>query len=185
MLIVEGPDGAGKTTLIRQLQERYGFEVAPRVVDKDTNAMGDLKSWVEQNLEAGFQDLIFDRHRLISEPIYAPIMGRPAAPGFDDVIWLNRQYQEFWAINPVVIYCIPPKKAVVDNVWDDPDNRSIRPYIDVIYNAYVARAAQDWVFGRNLVDIWDYTRDGAEADPLLHFDGMVEVLFNRTPKEKQ
>ena len=68
MIIVEGPDGAGKTTLIRQLQERWpDLAVAPRVVSKDAEAMVDLQEWVNINLSDGPQYKIFDRHRLISE----------------------------------------------------------------------------------------------------------------------
>lgn len=180
MLIVEGPDGGGKTTLIRQMQERYGFEVAPRVVSKDTEAMGDLKKWVEDNVEKGFQDLIFDRHRLISEPIYAPIMGRSAVPGFDNVIWLWHMLDLFWRAKPIVVYCLPPKSEVIGNVINDPDNQAVADKIGSIYNAYAFRAALDSTRrDQGIIDIWDYTTDGREADPLLHFDRMVEYLFGR------
>lgn len=185
MLIVEGPDGAGKTTLIEGLKERYGFEVAPRVVSKEAEPMVDLKDWVEDNLEKGFQDLIFDRYRLISHFIYAPILGRPLGPGLDDFNWLADAFYQFYEIKPLVIYCLPPRQAVIDNVIGDTDNLVVQVTIPRIYDAYHALAAKDMAFAPRMPLVWDYTRDGAEEDPLAMFDAPIRNLFNRRPNNSK
>lgn len=181
MLIVEGPDGAGKTTLIEGLKERYGLEVAPRVVSKEAEPMVDLKAWVEDNLEKGFQDLIFDRHRLISHFIYAPIMGRFLGPGLDDFAWLTDAFFQFYAIKPLVIYCLPPRQAVIDNVTGDTDNLVVQATIGRIYDAYHALAAKDMAFAPRMPLVWDYTEADPAGDPLATFDISMKYLFNRYP----
>ena len=162
MVIVEGPDGSGKSTLIRHINEHLGdnaLPIAPRVVSKDTESMiPSLKAWVEDNVSRGFQATIFDRHRLISEPIYGTVLRSHFEPGFDDFQWLYLQnYQLFNRCKPVVIYCLPPYKLVKRNVELDQGNqpKDVREGIRKIYSLYVSRAASDAALYGALV--YDYT----------------------------
>lgn len=158
MIIVEGPDGAGKTTFIRELQDRFpDLEVAPRVVSKDAEAMVDLKQWVEQNVADGFQYKIFDRHRLISETIYGPILRSIQEEGFLDANWVNQQMYQFYKIKPIIIYCLPPLKMVRSNIYDDQDNRVVWDHIESIYAAYVSRMNLDFIMEKALIFEYDYT----------------------------
>lgn len=180
MIIVEGPDGAGKTTLIKQLKERFGLEVAPRVVTKGAEAMVDLRVWVEENLEAGFQYQIFDRHRLISEYIYGPLLRKEQQPGFTDLTWstvmLHRLYT---TVEPIVIYCLPPLEVVRANVLRDPENKVVAEHIDAMYAAYVHRIALDTVYRPFHTVVYDYTTDGQEADPMLVFTPVMNYAKGR------
>jgi hypothetical protein len=180
VIIVEGPDGGGKTTLIRQMQDRYGLEVAPRVVSKETTAMVDLKQWVEDNLSEGPQWKLFDRHRLISEPVYGPILRQYIEDGFDSMVWMMLQMRRFYEIEPLVVYCMPPLNVVRGNVQNDPDNKAVAWKIEAVYQAYAARAAIDYSLSPGSTIIWDYTADGRELDPLLALDGHVEMMKRRT-----
>lgn len=157
MIVVEGPDGAGKTTLIKQLVEELGLPVAPRVVSKGAEAMTDLRTWVDQNLDEGFQPRIFDRHRLISETIYGPILRHHQEPGFDQLKWIGPRMRRFYDLEPIIIYCLPPLEEVMKNISDDPDNVVVVDHIEAIYSAYVARAALDHTFAPGIVKVWDYT----------------------------
>lgn len=173
MIIVEGPDGAGKTTLIEQLKERYGLEVAPRVVTKGAEAMTDLKVWVEENLAQGFQYRIFDRHRLISEFIYGPLLRQQQQPGFTDLTWSWLQLEKLYGeIRPFIIYCLPPLETVAENVYLSGDeNKVVLDHIEAMYTAYVHRASLDLIHNRGRVIVWDYTTDFMlEDDPLRFFD---------------
>lgn len=159
MIIVEGPDGAGKTTLIQQLSHAWGVPIAPRVVATDTSAMVDLCEWTEQNLNRGFHsDVLYDRHRLISDPIYqaaiptkTPDM-RLYRPG-----WLRSQYERFMQCHPFIIMCLPPRTVVHANLADDPHNEAILPHIDRVYNGYAAALAQLKTNPRCRVIHYDYT----------------------------
>lgn len=157
MIIVEGPDGAGKTTIIQNLEDDLGLPISPRVVGTDTVAMVNLKLWTEDNLNKGFQNMLFDRHRLISEPIYGAVKHR-TDPGFDDPAWMVAMMSEFYHIRPIIIYCLPPKALVLKNVNIGPtDNSAVVKITDWVYNAYVARAAID-IFNLESCFIYDYTR---------------------------
>lgn len=164
MIVVEGPDGAGKTTLIEALMERFDLPVAPRVVSKDAEAMVDLKVWVDKNLLQGFHGTIYDRHRLISETIYGPILRSTPSPGFDDVLWLEPRINEFYRLKPITIYCLPNLDTVRRNIDGDQDNKTIAPYIDQIYSAYVARAAIDLALAPGRVFIWNYKSSHTNKD---------------------
>lgn len=158
MIIVEGPDGAGKTTLIKTLVEATGLPVAPRVVSKDAEAMVDLVKWTEDNVQAGFQPLIFDRHRLISEPIYGPVLRAELTPEFMDTEWFYTQLDNLYACNPFIIYCLPSIHTVWANIMSNDDNaifHSRMGTIQAIYGAYLNKGMTESIF-RNRTFTFDY-----------------------------
>lgn len=159
MIIVEGPDGAGKTTLIDRLRDEFGLEVAPRVVSKDAEAMVDLQRWTEENVGRGFRPEIFDRHRLISEPIYGPLLRSTPEPGFDDRVWLINMMYNLYELEPLVIYCLPPFEVCWENVKDDPDNKVVaepRNY-KLLWHAYLNKAVTDIAHRPMNTFLYDYT----------------------------
>lgn len=156
MLIIEGPDGGGKSTLVNRLSRDLRLPIAPRIVGSDTQPLIELKSWTEQNVGKGFQRTIFDRHRLISEPIYAPAMARTPHPGFCDFGWMYDMTALFYGLRPIIIYCLPAPHVVLANVSDqNTDNEIILPMIEQIYAGYVSRAAQDCTRG-GVARIYNY-----------------------------
>ncbi len=159
MLIVEGPDGSGKSTLVRYLRDRIGWPVASRVVDKDTNAMVDITEWTKENLAKGFHPMIYDRHRLISELVYGPIMRRSSEfPEFYNDRWLIPAVSDFWDAEPWVIMCLPPLSQVISNLEGDEDNKAVIDYIDQLYRGYVGLTAHMCHFSRELI-VFDYTTE--------------------------
>lgn len=148
MIIVEGPDGGGKSTLVKKLAQELRLPVADKVVASDTTAMVDLVKWTEDNVARGFQPTIFDRHRLISEPIYGPILKPRQDSNFCDLTWLSQQLWLFYGCKPVIIYCLPDIRTVRANVArEDSDNEVVAGRIAAIYAAYVNRATLDFTRG--------------------------------------
>jgi hypothetical protein len=177
MIVVEGPDGAGKTTFIELLQAYTHLEVAPRVVSKDAEAMVDLQRWVHDNVTKGWQELIFDRHRLISEPIYGPALRDRLEPGFSDLSWFYAMLEAFYACKPVVVYCLPPFEEVWDNVMSDENNRIFHQNgaaLRQIWCAYLNKACTDFAL-RNYTLVYDYTSD----DPMYYVKKVNSFLQNR------
>ena len=156
MIIVEGPDGSGKTTLVNWLKEELQLEVSPRVVSKETRALIDLQTWVDNNLELGLVPRIFDRHRLISEPIYGPILRDDAEPGFDSLSWLGPRMARFYNLKPLIIYCLPSMAEVMKNLRNDPDNIAVIDRAERIYRSYVSRVALDYNFAPQRPLVWNY-----------------------------
>lgn len=165
MIIVEGPDGGGKTQLVTRLVRDLKIPVAPRVVSKDAEAMVDLRRWVQDNLDWGLTSTLYDRHRLISEPIYGPTLRGCPHPGFDDFGWLRTMQRAFRQMKPLVIFCLPPLSNVLENIHDDPDNVAVDAHITQIYWLYFNRAAS-WPNDGSML-LWDYTRH--------NYDGLLAL----------
>lgn len=148
MIIVEGPDGSGKSTLVNKLAQELRLPVADKVVSADLQAMTDLVKWTEDNVARGFQPTIFDRHRLISEPIYGPILKPRQDEHFCDSGWLSQQLWLFYGCKPIIIYCLPDIRTVRENVArEDTNNQAVEGRIAAIYAAYVNRATLDFTRG--------------------------------------
>lgn len=178
MIIFEGPDGAGKTTLINQISSKLGIPIAPRVVSKEAKAMFNLMEWVDNNLDEGFQRMIFDRHRLISETIYGPILRPEAEGGFDRMAWLAPRMKRLYELEPIIIYCLPTRAAVRGNVMHDDDNEVVRSRINSLYSAYVARASLDYTFAPGIVKVWDY-KNSPTIDGFPTWLPEIEAVINQ------
>lgn len=157
MLIVEGPDGSGKSTLVKRLCHDLDLPLAEKVVSSDTKPKVDLAEWTEDNIDRGFQFTVFDRHRLISEPIYGPILRDKQDPSFMDLGWLDNKVWRFYACKPILIYCLPPLDIVVRNISNpDTDNSAVseRRVIEALYASYVNRASLD--LSRGVARLFNY-----------------------------
>lgn len=164
MIVVEGPDGAGKTTLIEKLLNDFDLELQPKVVSSDTKAMTDLATWIEAQNSRGWdreKPRLYDRHGLISEPIYCNAMNRSPKRMFDNWGWLALELVRFYNEQPIIIYCLPPLEVVRHNVMkEETDNAAISDQITGIWVAYARQAATDAITRGSI--IYNYTEDRYE-----------------------
>jgi len=155
VIIVEGPDGGGKTTLARNLSETLDIDILPKAVGADTQARVDLREWTDQHVAWDWH--IYDRHNLISDPIYSIILDR-SKPDIYDPEWLMSAMMKFYEARPIIIYCIPPLPVVTKNCIEGADdNSAVIPHLPMIHQAYIARASIDEAFG--VGTFYDYTQD--------------------------
>lgn len=158
-IIIEGPDGAGKTTLISHLRETFGLEQAPRfstslggpVDDLIRRTWDDVLSWHQRT-----GAVIYDRHPLISELIYGPLVRGDVAAGFSGTTaryLMQRLYRE-----ALIVLCLPPQDVVRANVHKDGEAQmpGVVQQIDTIWSLYRNLAVQ-WPTPR-LVQ-YDYTQE--------------------------
>jgi GTPase SAR1 family protein len=116
MIIVEGPDGSGKSTLVNRLSFDLNLE-SYHMGGKPRSGLEVLKRAAKSTFLLT-QPCVQDRSTLISECVYGWAL-RDTSPYLDwrEVKALLR------ALNPVIIYCRPPVEKLdpVAEFYDDPE----------------------------------------------------------------
>jgi hypothetical protein len=171
MLIVEGPDGAGKSTLVKKLAVDLDLKVGERAT-KDRNKLytvtrQDTYTALAREVQGNKKPRIWDR-LFFSEMVYAPLVGRDCE--------FSPQEQTFvkgilTTIGCPIIICRPPLDVVDANVRDAEQMEGVKENIHGIYTAYGAVAeGMPWV-------LWyDYTEGIAGRHPLGGFKSYDEIL---------
>lgn len=158
MIILEGPDCAGKTTLLKMLvAEMPGLKVMKRAVSSEGVALTNIKTYVQGHLTSGFQPRLFDRFALISGPIYGSLTGMSGPNiAFQDRYWHFTAEAQLLSLRPVIVYCLPPLPVIRTNLQNDLTSaKVVADDLDSIYYQYQARAARDFAMG--IASIYDYT----------------------------
>lgn len=179
MIILEGPDGSGKTTLKEQILRDWAgeFQAQPRAVRSDATSIVPIGQYIQNELARGFGNRLYDRFALISSPMYLPLPNPTFVDPLTDVEWLKIQYNRLDKIDPAIIYCLPPKEVVLQNLADDPSSEVVLPYGELIYNNYVAFIARHW---STSCMIYDYTNPD-----ILRLSGLLNWASARCKEGKQ
>jgi len=101
MIVVEGPDGAGKSTLIKALEEH--FNVKATHFGSRPVGMQAIYERVQKSLDCK----ILDRWSPISQQVYGAIRGEAHSIDILDS-YVHRH-------DPLVIYCRPPRVQLMEN----------------------------------------------------------------------
>lgn len=139
MIILEGPDGGGKTTLANRLHQSTGLPLHSRASDSLTGPVKDLFGWAVADLTTwGEQPLsIYDRHPLTSEHIYGPHVRGQVRPGFEMANKELANMRRFLRDNALVIICLPPFETVQANIENDENQMlGVKDNIQHIYDCY-------------------------------------------------
>jgi hypothetical protein len=162
LIIVEGPDGSGKTSLVNSLKSMLGLQQAKKAVDPDMRATTPIKDYVDLSLALPSPGLLYDRFYLISAPIYGPLCGMVPP---NDLIKNSEQFEAwlslFRTLRPIIIYCLPPIETVDYNLHHGPVGQAAQAMQvwDQAYWAYWSKAHQDLADSSFTVRIYDYTKD--------------------------
>lgn len=135
VIILEGPDGAGKTTLKESLQTRYGF-------DEGVRGTADRSKLYTVTVQDTFYALrcalgnlppvIWDR-LYFSELVYAKIVGRPV----EFTALQQRIIQGILQVMDVpIIYCRPPLSTVKRNAQRNEQMDGVLENLEHIYIDY-------------------------------------------------
>lgn len=176
-VIVEGPDGAGKTSLLDYLHTITNLPRAPKFSNSLTGPKANLSTLVDLNMRKWWNSLaadphhrkewdpsgslmpsaLFDRYPLISEPIYGLHVRKNIQPDFL-MPWFGAAYRDFLAYDPLIIWCIPPFEAITTNVHPDRDMQGVWANMRRMYDCYRLESLR--YPGTSMV--YDYTLDEKE-----------------------
>lgn len=113
MIIVEGPDGSGKTTLAKWIVAHIGGHYCrpPEAVLSSRTGPGQglLQWWMEQ-FELDHHANVYDRCMFISDPIYSNVMHQEPRITVAQCIQMRDMFDN--GVN-VLIFCLP-EKTVLD-----------------------------------------------------------------------
>lgn len=165
-ILIEGPDGAGKSTLACDLQAHFpGMEMHPRFCTSVGGPIEGLAEAVYKDTRGRPTNQIYDRHPVISDYIYnSAIPGRTFTDEFLTVEM--GRVRERVAKSSFTIFCLPPYLSVMRNVERDRDDQmpGVWENIKLIYDLYKMHYIM-WP-GRKL--LFDYTQSTFSWDGLSH-----------------
>lgn len=142
MIIIEGPDGAGKSTLMERLRADLPFiPLAPRFATSKGGPLTNLGGLVYEDIKRQMrmsEPQLYDRHPIISEYVYGHTLpGREVNPyfKFPSAKTLRQQIAE----SALVVWCMPPFIAVEANVTHGHNDQmpGVADSIDKLYEAYL------------------------------------------------
>lgn len=126
-IVIEGPDGSGKSTLANEIKERYGYAIISSGGPSKSTDEITLRTRRLIGLQKVSTSIIFDRHPLISHPIYSK--------------WGHEilEYKELLkvfldpSIRPVFIFCQGKMSHLRDQVLKDYDTKEHLSYVTKEY----------------------------------------------------
>lgn len=162
IIILEGPDGGGKTTLATALRDRMGFEMVHFGVPGEKEDVLLTYAREIQRFRLSGRDVVFDRLHL-GEVVYGTLIRNNDRIGNHGLVLMNRLLR---ACDATIVFCMPPLNVCMDN-WRkrheteyvaSPDTlRDIYTYYDGLAHQYSNRR----IYPHTLT--WDYTlQNGVE-----------------------
>jgi hypothetical protein len=139
LIIVEGVDGSGKTTLIQQIREGVPRSFwmmkssnRPRLKSEILN----LELWVQTGLRLKL-NLLFDRFPLISERIYGQVIRGRSLVSLD----YDQISKSLWSLCPdqsslLIIHCRPPDEKIKQRVRNCPQMEGVHDHIGQLIVEY-------------------------------------------------
>jgi hypothetical protein len=119
-IIVEGMDGSGKDTLIAELEKLFPqHRKHARASTSLGGPVADLATWTALDVRtmADQPPSIYNRHPLVSEPIYADYRG--VNPGlkapWTNLTWVHT-YRRLASQHAVMVICHPPYSVLESNL---------------------------------------------------------------------
>lgn len=140
MIVLEGPDNSGKSTLAHRIASRTGHAIqgSEGPPKKGENINDRIRRYATM---AGERPMLFDRHPVISQPIYSMLAGNPQQVEPELI-------EQFYRSSSTIIYCEPLDRGLEGHIekpgHDTPDHleQVNKRYYDLL------QAYRDWAVRR-------------------------------------
>lgn len=162
MIVVEGPDGAGKTTLVKDIMETFEIGIGRRGTEDRsklyTVTRADTYRAVAEDIHLEHGCQVWDR-LFYSEMIYAPLGMPPRKPKFtfQDQLVIGHLLRGA----AVTVVCYPPLNVVVSNVVGTDQMSGVHENIEKIWEAYGKLQPANAIW-------YDYTEEQEGAGYVTH-----------------
>ncbi len=170
MIVVEGPDGAGKTTVCERICREFNLKMGERSI-KNRDEI--YKSTREDSWRALYEEFrcvappkVWDRLGPFSDPIYASL-GIPLKNGVPTPRQCAfskkeiRMYRDCLRTMGLVILCLPPLEVVLENVQKEYQLEGVPTLTKHVYTGYRITMARNPMYYK-----YDYTR--SYTNPVGH-----------------
>lgn len=151
-IIIEGPDGAGKTELLYALLDQYPeYRVAPRACSSLGGPLRGSSMIAYLNQYGRLDAHIYDRHPSVSGAVYDAALSRIQSGNVEAYL----QGAFYWILeNAKVIYCRPPIDVIVKAVHSESQPPDVARNIYQIVDMYDSLMA-------NIIphERYDWTKD--------------------------
>lgn len=116
LIVVEGPDASGKTTLLRKLKQEANEQFFILSRARPPASLEEIyRTLIWVSLRNPKMLLMMDRHPFISESVYGPLL-RKESIITRDFPKLSFQIPVLQKID-LIIYCRPPVSTIVKNIY--------------------------------------------------------------------
>ena len=170
MLIVEGPDGSGKTTLCRTLSAEQNLDLAPIYAPsrRQMHKIG-VRRRVWNGLSAMLRGQMYIHDRLyFSEVIYGTWLRGSVDFTYEEISWIEYCLDEMCV--PIIV-CLPSWEKVQEHLFDKPHLRGALDKQGEIYAAYRKLAIESTNL---LVRPYDYTSEHDDIQGVI--DWVIPLL---------
>lgn len=146
IVVVEGPDGSGKSTLIKNLREdtsRYYVSLHNAGPPQDVLNVQCITNWIAK-MAVGRVPLVCDRISLISEPIYGQVLRNE---NILEGSYTTDDIKDFFVENvDRVIYCRPPTAIIHKGLLAEKQLRGVADRIEDLTQCYdhIMRLVAHW-----------------------------------------
>lgn len=179
MILVEGMDNSGKSTLCKKICEEFSLQMLERT-PPPTGPYWEARKYGLKQLNHGLGPKVSDRCYAISEWVYGPVVrgGIASAHGHSSIV------ERLLYSQHLLIYCRPPTEKIMD-FGDRPQMEGVKELSSALLERY------DWFF-KNLSSanlpflLYDWTKGEEEwrtvrrivAD-YLEFESSVDWFLDK------
>jgi thymidylate kinase len=182
MIILEGPDNSGKSTLATALVNQFGSSIS---LSDHTRAVGEERDRLMvgvpgrvygalQHGVAGQGTVQLHDRLFFSELVYGRILRGQVC--FN---WTQQQHicRVLTAIQPPIIFCLPPIEKCLSNLHGRHQLEGVTENAELIYHAYDAMKA----LAKPPITVYDWTRGPAALHRIFR---VVESYMERRNRRK-